>query len=449
MAIAFGAIGTKVLGQATTIAVDYPVSVGAGDLLIAGRCIWIENTNTATDESGWTPAGDLWGGVGTGTDSHTARIRGDYTVAAGGETGSVTFDQTVTGVSTQDGIAAIMARYTCSGTWDVAAETGDDAAHTANRAVTLSASHTVAVGDWVVGIVSQDTDASLTITAETFTGTATFGTVTRRTSGAGTALGRDGNIDLFDAEVTGAGTCTGLTFTTASSQCGPASILRLREVAGGSDGNVVAVPATATASALTSVLTAAAAIVATLASMTAAAPVPAVTADSTVTAVVATATASAPIPVVEASTSLAGGGPAAATAQAHPPVVSGDSGGADGTVAGVVAGATATAVAPSVTAASAVVGVAATATGASVAPSVAASSAVVSVVATATAASTAPVVASGVVVAGVVATSSATAFAPVVETFAVAGPAPSERTLIVGAETRVLVVPLENRTMEA
>lgn len=229
MAIAFGAIGTKAGVGTTTEAIAYPASVGAGDLLLACRCIWL-GTATADDEPGWTAAGRLSGGTGTAVDDHTTIAAADWTEAAGGETGSVTFDQT--GAT---GIMAAMLRYTkgAGTTWDVAAQTGDDATHGTDRSVTLSSSHTVAVGDWVVAVVAVDTNTTLAgVASPAFSGTATFGTVNRRTSGTGTSTGNDGNIEVWDAEVTGAGTCTGFSFTTTTTQCGPIDIVRLREVSG-------------------------------------------------------------------------------------------------------------------------------------------------------------------------------------------------------------------------
>lgn len=228
MAIAFGALGAKATTGTATIAIAHPASVGAADLLLACRNVWL-NTATASDETGWTAAGDLAGGTGGAVnDAHSTRVRADYRVAAGGETGTVTFDQG----GTVNGVIGVMARYTkdAGATWDVAAQTGDDATHGADRAVTLGSAHTVAVGDWVVAVVAQDLQTAATVTATAFTGTATFGTITRRTSGTGTTTGVNGNIEVYDAEVTGAGTCTGFTITTTASQCGPVDIVRLREV---------------------------------------------------------------------------------------------------------------------------------------------------------------------------------------------------------------------------
>lgn len=229
MAVAFGAIGAKSAGGTTTISVAHPASVGAGDLLVAGRCLYQVAGIAATDESGWTAGGKLRGGTGTSADNHATMAAADYKEAAGGETGSVTFDQG----GTVAGALGLMARYTKgSGVWEVAAATGDDATHAADRSVTSSTTLALAPGDVLVAIAAVDTDAALTITSPTFTASGiTFGTVNRRTSGAGVLTGNDGNIEVFDVAVS-TGTATvavTFAFTTATTQCGPVSFLRLRE----------------------------------------------------------------------------------------------------------------------------------------------------------------------------------------------------------------------------
>jgi hypothetical protein len=88
-------------------------------------------------------------------------------------------------------------------------------------------------GDMLIAIAAIDTDAALTISANTFTASGiTFGTVNRRTSGAGSTTGNDGNIELWDALVTAGTADVPITFafTTATTQCGAVAILRLREI---------------------------------------------------------------------------------------------------------------------------------------------------------------------------------------------------------------------------
>lgn len=231
MAIAFGAVGAKVITGTTTLAIAYPASVGAGDLVIAGRA---GGNEAVTFTAEWTNFVSLLGGlVGTNAnDSHQTRVGAETTVAAGGETGTVTFDQT----GTVNGMCGVMARYTKDAgmSWNVAADTGDDNTHAANRSITTSGTLAFAAGDMLVAVVAVDTDTSLTITGPALTASGiTFGTTTQRAPvSAGYITGNDGNIYIFDAAVSsGSGTvAAALAFTTATSQCGPAAFVRLREV---------------------------------------------------------------------------------------------------------------------------------------------------------------------------------------------------------------------------
>ncbi|WP_163168063.1 hypothetical protein [Arthrobacter sp. Alg241-R88] len=416
MAIAFGAIGAKTIAGTTTCAIAYPASVGAGDLLIAGRDVYHASSIVGVDEAGWTAAGSLRAGdAPNAADDHSSLVKADYLVAAGGETGTVTFDQS----GTISGVVGVMARYTKSAgaTWDVAFEVAGDTSHAADRSVTLSSAHTVEVGDWLVALVPVDTDVALTITAPTFTGTATFGTVNRRTSGAGATTGLDGNLEWFDVEVTGDGTCAGFTMTTATLQCGPVDILRLREIGGGSGADVTAVPATATADAPLPAVSAGATIAAVAVLVTAAALAPTVSAGSNVDAVAPTTSSSAAAPVVSGATTVTGGGPAAATMQAHAPVVTGGGSGS-GSVTAVPATCSAAALPPVVSSGATVAAVVAAATTVAPAPTVSVGSSVATVPATASTLALPPTVSGGSTVAANVtavrATATATALAPTV-----------------------------------
>jgi hypothetical protein len=229
--IAFGAAGTKVIAGTSTIALGYPASVGAGNLLLAGRALWTDVSALALDETGWTARGDLHGGTGAANDAHTSRVRADSKEAAGGETGTVTFDQSATGVG---GVTGIMARYTKAAgmAWNIVHATADDNTHAANRSVTTAAMD-LAAGDMLVAFAAIDTEVTLTITSPTFTASGiTFGTVNRRTSGAGSGGGQDGNLEMFDVPVNSGSGNVAVTFafTTTTAQCGPVTIVRLREV---------------------------------------------------------------------------------------------------------------------------------------------------------------------------------------------------------------------------
>lgn len=225
------ATGTKAGTGTSTQALAYPAGVSAGRLAIACRNAW-QNAVTTASESGWLNHTDLLGGlVGTNTtDSHQGRVAVDTRELDGSESGSVTFDQG----GTANGVIGLIMLYEklAGATWDVAVVTGDDATHAANRSAAASGSVSLQPGDVVVVVAAVDTDTSLA----TFSGPAitasgiTFGTTTRRTSGAGVGTGNDGNIEVFDATVTaGTGTTAPtLAFTTGTSQCGPVAFLRLR-----------------------------------------------------------------------------------------------------------------------------------------------------------------------------------------------------------------------------
>ena len=230
------ALGVKAGTGTTTVSVAHPAGTANHQVLLAGRCAW-EPTVTFADESGWTASGSLSGGTGTATDAHQTAIRVDRKELSASDAGPTVFDQTV---SAQGGVAAVMASYqkaSTTATWGFATATGDDATHAANRSVTASSTMGLAVGDIVTAWVAVDTDASMTITSPAITATnVTFGATTRRTSGVGSGTGDDGNIELFDAEVTALSSGTEQTqapvldFTTATTQCGPVAFVRLRAV---------------------------------------------------------------------------------------------------------------------------------------------------------------------------------------------------------------------------
>ena len=246
--VVFTAIGAKTGADATPNSIDvaHPAGTAASQILVAGRCTWRSSAECdPSDETGWTNQGELAGGTGTAADAHTTIIRADTKELSGSDAGPTSFDQTGT-PSTTGGATGVIASYTkadSGATWDVENTTGDDAGHAANRSATGSATIDFAVGDVLVAIAAVDTDAALTITAPALTASGiTFSTTNRRTSGAGSTTGNDGNIELFDATVT-AGSATvapTLAFTTGTSQCGPVSFVRLRSVSAG--GGATATP---------------------------------------------------------------------------------------------------------------------------------------------------------------------------------------------------------------
>jgi len=228
--VEFVTLGAKSAGGTATVSVAYPASVATNYMAIAGRSAW-DNAVTTAAEAGWDSHTDLLGGlVGTNiADSHQTRVALDIRNLIGNESGSVTFDQG----GTAGGCIGEMIMYkSYTGLWLTETASGDDNTHGANRAITASASISLAPNDVVVAVVATDTDTNLaTFSAPAITAAGiTFDTTTRRTTGAGVTTGNDGNIEIFDARVL-SGTATAapaVAFTTGTNQCGPAAFIRLR-----------------------------------------------------------------------------------------------------------------------------------------------------------------------------------------------------------------------------
>jgi hypothetical protein len=188
-----------------------------------------------SDPSGWTGFGERTGGTGTANDSHTSRIKGWYRELAGGDA-NPTVTQTGGG-----GLVATVVGYTkgAGQTWVTPVTVGGtDDTHGADRSVSSTATIAVQPGDRIVAIVAVDTDLTTSPSAQSITASGiTFGTCTKRTTGAGSTGGTDGNVEIFDAEVTaGTGTVT-LTFsmTLTTLTCGPVTFLRLRATGGATE----------------------------------------------------------------------------------------------------------------------------------------------------------------------------------------------------------------------
>jgi hypothetical protein len=401
--IAFGAIGAKSAGGTTTVSVAYPTSVGAGDALILPDCGWPSSAGVNA-LSGWTVAQQA-GGTGTAVDAHTTTQAQFHKEAAGGETGPVSVGRG----GTPTGQLGVMARYTkTAAAWAaIATASGSDSTHGADRSITTGTID-LAPGDMLAIGVAVDTDAGLTITSPTISATGiTFGTLTRRTSGIGVSTGEDGNVDLWDVPVTaGTGTvAVTFSFTTATTQCGPIVITRLRE--GSSGATVNAVTATATADSPVSVVRAGASVVAALLTATALALAPSIAGGARVDATAASATATSVVPTVSAVASAqVSAVTATATATAGVPTVSGQV----VIIDGAPALASALALPPTVVGGARVTAVTASANSAANSPSFGTGQ--VATTATATATALPPTVITGALVSSPVATATALALPP-------------------------------------
>ena len=248
MSLAFRAIGTKTNGSGSTVSPPLPTTkdfatIGQGDLMVAARVGWSALVDHL-DETGWTAQGELEGGVGSSADAHVTEARGDTRVYQSGD-GTPAFDAG----GTVGGLIAVILGYMKSSprsSWSIATTTADDNTHAANRSTSGAGTITWQVGDIVIAVAAVDTDAALTITAQSFTATnVTFGAANRRTPAtAGSTAGQDGNIEVFDAIVTGVvgtpNTAPSLSFTTVTATCGPVTFIRLRETPASSTGKDVA-----------------------------------------------------------------------------------------------------------------------------------------------------------------------------------------------------------------
>lgn len=236
MAVAFGTIGTVASGT-TSLAVPYPASISAGDLLV----LCIANkfpTNGPSTPADWTlpTNGQKDGGAGTdiGSEGHVyATVF--FKIATGSETGNLTV--TLTSADSSHGI---MLRYTnATGLWSIAANGGGDNTAGNNAwSVTAAADPGIAGGDVVV-VASGVNNNSITFTSEALSAAGiTFGTMTEREDSS-TGMGTDLGLVVSEHPVTSGTSSAPPVFTmTASSSsavmpAGASVMLRLREDAGG------------------------------------------------------------------------------------------------------------------------------------------------------------------------------------------------------------------------
>ena len=230
--IAVASVGARTTGNAgtTTTAVARPVAGNvAGNITLVGRTIK-PSTATGTAESGWTQQINVTGGTAAAAvDAGTTRLVVDYQILAGGESGSVTFDQ----ASTPDSVASCMITYSKpSGTWDIVSTAGDDTTHAAGRTAT-GAAISLQAGDVIVCFVASDTDATTAYTAPAITATGMTFTTTQRLAAGGVSQGNDSGIAIFDGLIT-AGTTASvaptLTLSGGPNNCGAVGFVRLRAV---------------------------------------------------------------------------------------------------------------------------------------------------------------------------------------------------------------------------
>jgi len=221
----------------------FAAAVGSGDMLVAGRVGWSAAV-ALNDETGWTSQGRLEGGTGSANDAHVTEVGGDTRQYVSGD-GTPAFDLGGT-VGGSIGVVLGYRKSSPRSTWNIAATTADDNTHAADRSTSGAGSISWQVGDVVVVVVAVDTDAALTISAASITATnVTFSAMTRRTPAtAGSTAGQDGNIEVWEATVTGVSgsptTAPSFSWTCATTTCGPVNFIRLREVPASSTGKNIA-----------------------------------------------------------------------------------------------------------------------------------------------------------------------------------------------------------------
>ena len=225
--------------SATSIAVPYPASIAANNLLIliVGQKPTTANGGTVTTPSGWTLITSLTGAGGYGTtlgaDTGNTNVFAYYKVAVGGETGTLAVTVGTTSVAWGQ-------MYRLSGaagsTWNVAAATGSDIT-AGSVSVAFNSNPGVTANDLIIGalVIPTDVTTPAQFSAEALTQAGiTFGTVTE-ISEPDSTTGNDIGGVTFRAPVS-SGTATGNpTFTataggTTTNVRGPAVFIRIREI---------------------------------------------------------------------------------------------------------------------------------------------------------------------------------------------------------------------------
>lgn len=218
----------------TSVAIPYPASVAAGDLLVtmvAGRY----SNSTVTTLAGFTARTDQTaaGNGGTGTNAlntGTSKARIFTKEAAGSETGSATW--TISGNNFQ----GVTSRFTkaATATWDVLGAVGVDTTLDTTYSAVAATTLDLQPGDMLVAVslIASDTP---TFSAQAFTASGiTFDAGVVDVADSASTLGSHQRAGVFRASVT-AGTATvapTFSMTLSASDAGGTAFLRIREVGG-------------------------------------------------------------------------------------------------------------------------------------------------------------------------------------------------------------------------
>lgn len=234
--IQFGAAGAKDFGPSSTLNMPYPTGISAGHGLLVVRVMWNDNV-TADDIAGYANLVDGTSGTGTAAGAHTTRIRMDFKVADGSESGTLAATAGGTAASGSGQIGVIIRYTNATGAWDVAgvgSSIGAETTHGGNRASGSSGNLDVVSGDLLVAGIAIDVVTALSMTSPAITigGSATgVGTKTIRYNTSGSSAGNDGNLEVVDAPYTGSNQTAAfaMSFSSGIAQCGPIGFVRLRQ----------------------------------------------------------------------------------------------------------------------------------------------------------------------------------------------------------------------------
>lgn len=236
MAIAFGAVGASLVSTTSPFSVQMPAGITAGQMLLMSITNKYPGAEPQTP-SGWTLLRQQAAGSGaSGPDSGTVIVTVFYRIADGTE-GSTSV--TATGNNIALGSTT---RWTKASdkVWDIASDFGTDTTPGGTWSTTTASGPTTLAGDLMVSVAGLNTDDT-TQSANTLTQSgATFGAGSTRANPA-SANGDDAEMHIASNTVTAGGTgaitqtMTIGGVTPANGPCGPAIIIRLREVSIGAD----------------------------------------------------------------------------------------------------------------------------------------------------------------------------------------------------------------------
>jgi PKD repeat protein len=229
-----GLLGSAASGTAGPLTgVAYPATTVAGQFLTLD--VLCKRGNAPNTPSGWTLGANASGGAGAdGARSGTVTLYTFYKIATGSE-GGTTFSITFTGGTDNVLWARIKGWANATGYWSVAFATGSDTTPGAAVIVPFGTNPGITVGDVVI-VSSAINDNIATYSAEALTASGiTFALTSERLDGS-VAVGDGMRFVLSEFSVS-SGTATGVaTYTatsssnTANTPCGPAVLIRLREI---------------------------------------------------------------------------------------------------------------------------------------------------------------------------------------------------------------------------